>query len=74
VPVLWNGVTDEGPRSLIGLAACLIPVRRSLAVEPALAMKSDYASFRQGRAAETTSQDAPSATVARLLRYPAKIG
>lgn len=50
VPVLWDGVVDEGPRSLIivsvlllgaGSAACLVPVRRALAVQPANAMKSD---------------------------------
>ena len=50
VPVLWDGVVDEGPRSLAivsavllgaGLAACLVPVRRALAIEPALAMKSE---------------------------------
>ncbi len=50
VPVLWDGVADEGPRSLLivstlllgaGLAACLVPVRRALAIEPAAAMKSE---------------------------------
>lgn len=50
VPVLWGGVVDEGPRSLVivstlltaaGLAACLVPVRRALAIEPAVAMKSE---------------------------------
>jgi predicted permease len=50
VPVLWDGVADGGPRSLIivsvvllgaGLVACLMPIRRALAIEPALAMKSD---------------------------------
>jgi predicted permease len=50
VPVLWDGVLDEGPRSLVivaglllgaGLAACLVPVRRALAIEPAAAMKSE---------------------------------
>lgn len=50
VPVLWDGVVDEGPRSLAivsillvaaGLAACLVPVRRALAIEPAAAMKSE---------------------------------
>jgi hypothetical protein len=50
VPVLWDGVVDEGPRSLVivstlllgaGLAACLAPVRRALAIEPAAAMKSE---------------------------------
>jgi hypothetical protein len=50
VPVLLDGVADQGPRSLViviallvgaGLAACLIPVRRALAIEPAAAMKSE---------------------------------
>jgi len=50
VPVLWDGVVDEGPRSLVivstlllgaGLAACLVPVRRALAVEPVAAIKSE---------------------------------
>ncbi|MHB1193998.1 MAG: ABC transporter permease [Longimicrobiales bacterium] len=50
VPVLWDGVVDEGPRSLVivstlllgaGLAACLVPVRRALAIEPAAAVKSE---------------------------------
>ena len=50
VPVLWDGVADEGPRSVVivstvllgaGLAACLLPVRRALAIEPAAAMKSE---------------------------------
>lgn len=50
VPVLWDGVVDDGPRSLIivsvlllgaGLAACLVPVRRALAIQPAAAMKAD---------------------------------
>ena len=49
-PVLWNTVADEGPRSLVivsalllgaGLAACLVPVRRALAIEPAAALKSE---------------------------------
>jgi len=48
VPVLADGVADDGPRSLIvvsalllgaGLVACLVPVRRALAVEPAAAVK-----------------------------------
>jgi len=50
VPALWDGVADQGPRALViaatllfaaGLAACLAPVRRALAIEPAAAMKSD---------------------------------
>ena len=50
VPALWDGVVDEGPRSLVivstlllgaGLAACLVPVRRALAIEPAAAIKSE---------------------------------
>lgn len=50
VPVLWDGVADHGPRSLVivsvllfgaGLAACLVPIRRALAIEPALTMRSD---------------------------------
>jgi ABC-type antimicrobial peptide transport system permease subunit len=50
VPVLWDGVVDEGPRSLVivstvllgaGLVACLVPVRRALAVEPVAAIKSE---------------------------------
>lgn len=50
VPVLWDGVVDEGPRSLVivsvlllgaGLAACLVPVRRALAIPPAAAIKSE---------------------------------
>jgi hypothetical protein len=50
VPVLWGGIVDDGPRSLVivsalllgaGLAACLIPVRRALAIEPAVAIKSE---------------------------------
>jgi predicted permease len=50
VPVLWDGVVDEGPRSLVivsvlllgaGAAACLLPVRRALAVEPAIAVKAE---------------------------------
>ena len=49
-PVLWDTVADEGPRSLVivsalllgaGLAACLVPVRRALAIEPAAALKSE---------------------------------
>jgi len=50
VPVLWAGVADEGPRTLVivsalllgaGLAAGLLPVRRALAIEPAAAIKSE---------------------------------
>lgn len=50
VPVLWNGLADEGPRSLVvvaiallgaGLAACVLPVRRALAIDPATAIKAD---------------------------------
>ena len=50
VPVLWDGLVDEGPRSLVivsalllgsALAACLLPVRRALAIEPAAAIKAD---------------------------------
>jgi len=50
VPILWDGVVDDGPRSLVivsalllgaGLAACLSPVRRALAIEPAAAIKSE---------------------------------
>lgn len=49
-PALWRSVADEGPRSLLivsvlllaaGFAACLVPVRRALAIEPAAAMKAD---------------------------------
>jgi ABC-type antimicrobial peptide transport system permease subunit len=48
--VLPDGVADEGPRSLAivgallfgaGLAACVVPVRRALAIQPATAMKSE---------------------------------
>lgn len=50
VPVLSDGIADNGPRTLIlvatlllgaGLAACLIPVRRALAIQPAAAMKAE---------------------------------
>jgi putative ABC transport system permease protein len=50
VPVLWDGLADEGPRSLVivsilllgsGLAACVLPVRRALAIDPATAIKAD---------------------------------
>jgi ABC-type antimicrobial peptide transport system permease subunit len=43
-------VADDGPRSLLivstlllgaGIAACLVPVRRALRVQPAAAMKSE---------------------------------
>jgi hypothetical protein len=50
VPVLSDDVAADGPRSLVivivlllgaGLTACLVPVRRALAIEPAAAMKSE---------------------------------
>jgi hypothetical protein len=51
LPVLWRGLEGGGgPRSLVivsalllcsALAACLPPVRRALAIEPAVAMKSE---------------------------------
>lgn len=50
VPVLRDGVADDGPRTLVlvsvllvgaGLAACLVPVRRALAIQPAAAMKAE---------------------------------
>lgn len=50
VPVLRDGVADNGPRTLVlvsvllvgaGLAACLVPVRRALAIQPAAAMKAE---------------------------------
>jgi ABC-type antimicrobial peptide transport system permease subunit len=51
LPVLWGGLEGgDGPRSLVivsalllcsALAACLPPVRRALAIEPAVAMKSE---------------------------------
>ena len=50
VPVLWDGIADEGPRSLLivsalllgaGIVACLVPIRRALAIQPAAAMKSE---------------------------------
>ncbi|MDX1494230.1 MAG: ABC transporter permease [Longimicrobiales bacterium] len=50
VPYLWDGVADEGPRSLVivavllvgaGLAACLVPVRRVLSIDAAAAMKAE---------------------------------
>lgn len=49
VPVISDGIADNGPRTLIlvatlllgaGLAACLVPVRRELAIQPAAAMKA----------------------------------
>lgn len=50
VPVLWDGVADDGPRTLVivsalllgaGAAACLVPVRRALSIEPAMAVKAE---------------------------------
>lgn len=50
VPVLWSELADEGPRSLLivpilllgaGFAACMLPVRRALAIDPATAIKAD---------------------------------
>jgi len=51
LPVLWGGLEgDQGPRSLAivsmllfgsVLAACLLPLRRALAIEPAAAMKAE---------------------------------
>lgn len=50
VPVLWDGVADQGPRTLVivssvllgaGLVSAYLPVRRALGVEPALAIKSE---------------------------------
>lgn len=50
VPLLWDGVADEGPRSLAiiwavlltaGLAACLVPVRRALCIAPEAAVKAE---------------------------------
>jgi putative ABC transport system permease protein len=50
VPVLWNELEVEGPRALMivsilllgsGLAACMLPVRRALAIDPATAIKAD---------------------------------
>ncbi len=50
VPVLRDGVADQGPRALVivatvllvaGVAACLVPVRRVLEIEPAMAMRSE---------------------------------
>lgn len=50
VPVLLDGVADDGPRSLVivsgllfgaGLIASLVPVRRALAVDSAAAMKAE---------------------------------
>jgi ABC-type lipoprotein release transport system permease subunit len=45
-----DGVADRGPGALVlvvtlllaaGLMACLVPVRRALAIEPATAMKAE---------------------------------
>jgi hypothetical protein len=50
VPVLRDGIADEGPRTLVivsavllaaGIAACLVPVRRVFEIEPAMAMRSE---------------------------------
>jgi putative ABC transport system permease protein len=50
VPVLMDGVADQGPGALAivvtlllaaGVAACFVPVRRALAIEPAAAMRAD---------------------------------
>jgi hypothetical protein len=50
VPSLMDDLSDEGPGSLLivaalligaGLAACLVPVRRALAIEPATAVRSE---------------------------------
>jgi len=50
VPVLWDGVSDHGPRTLVivssillgaGLVSAYLPVRRALGVEPASAIKSE---------------------------------
>jgi predicted permease len=50
VPALRDGVADQGPTALLivvallvaaGLVACLVPVRRALAIEPAAAMKAE---------------------------------
>ena len=50
VPTLWNGLEDNGPRTLAtvslvllaaGLGACLLPIRRALAIQPSVAMKSE---------------------------------
>jgi ABC-type antimicrobial peptide transport system permease subunit len=50
VPVLWSELADQGPRSLVivslvllgsGFAACLLPVRRALTIDPATAIKTD---------------------------------
>jgi predicted permease len=50
VPVLMDGVADRGPGALVlvvtlllaaGLMACLVPLRRALAIEPATAMKAE---------------------------------
>jgi hypothetical protein len=48
VPILWNGVARRGLDSLVivsallvgaGVTACLVPIRRALAIEPAAAVK-----------------------------------
>jgi ABC-type antimicrobial peptide transport system permease subunit len=48
VPILWNGVAHKGLDSLVivsallvgaGVAACLVPIRRALTIEPAAAVK-----------------------------------
>jgi hypothetical protein len=50
VPVLLDELATDGPRSLLivstlllgsGLAACVLPVRRALAIDPATAIKAD---------------------------------
>lgn len=50
VPVLLNGVSGDGPLPVVivagvlltaGTAACLVPVRRVFAIEPAMAMRAE---------------------------------